>query len=353
MKKLLAFFVAISGMISAQAIGFTDLTGLRWELPPDYEKRRTSAEAEVACRSFLINGRPSRVPTSRDITNARASRNNEDLYRSLVELRNAVAKYTAMMFAATNSAGAHWSMGLENSWYDVPMDLNSLSGVICVGDSSKLATTQSSPAKVSSTQSSARPVEDVGQSARGAPPLAPKDALATANYDRLKLERSEPNSLAARRAGVEYRDRLLTSIQSGAMPDLKVTQNDVSDALTEWQRAKREFPTSDHTKRLKKDYDYLVKIKGDQDKAARIRGPVLTRVGPEKPSAEAIAARKKADASGPSKPAAQSQSSQPGSSSAGSAPREILCFVGTVPPPGYRCSANKKRSDAPANSISR
>ncbi len=91
----------------------------------------------------------------------------------------------------------------------------------------------------------------------------------------------------------------------------------------------------------------------DQDKPARVRGPVLTRVEPKQPSAEEIAARKKADASGPSKPAARSQSSQPSSSSSSSPPvRTILCFEGTVPPPGYRCGTNKG-SDAPGKGISR
>lgn len=166
--------------------------------------------------------------------------------------------------------------------------------------------------------------------------------------------KAEPNLTAARREAVDYRGRLILGIRSGATPDAKVTQDDISKARAEWQQAKREFPTSDHAKNMGNDFNYLVEIKKEQDKARGSNSvesdPTLTRYYREPKSS--------ADASGPGKPAARSVSSQPGSTSSssspsGSAPREILCFVGTVPPPGYRCSANKKRSDAPANSISR
>lgn len=174
--------------------------------------------------------------------------------------------------------------------------------------------------------------------------------VAMANYERLKTQRDNPGSKEAREAAARY--NAMRGQQTKDRDGPTVSKDELAMANYERLRLAREKPGSAEAKVAESGYLALLKASQAQDKPARMRGPVLTRVGPDKPSAEAIAARKKADASGPSQPAAQSHSSQPGSSSPGSVPRTILCFKGTVPPPGYRCGTNKG-SDAPGKGMSR
>lgn len=61
--RLLAFFFAVSAALHAHAAGFTDSTGLRWELPPDPTRSAPASILEDACRNFKIGGRQSRLPT--------------------------------------------------------------------------------------------------------------------------------------------------------------------------------------------------------------------------------------------------------------------------------------------------
>ena len=174
--------------------------------------------------------------------------------------------------------------------------------------------------------------------------------VAMANYERLKTQRDNPGSKEAREAAARY--NAMRGQQAGGRNGPTVSKDELAMANYERLRLAREKPGSAEAKVAESGYLALLKASQAQDKPARMRGPVLTRVGPDKPSAAEIAARKKADASGPSKPAAQSHSSQTGSSSPGSVPRTILCFKGTVPPPGYRCGTNKG-SDAPGKGMSR
>lgn len=174
--------------------------------------------------------------------------------------------------------------------------------------------------------------------------------VAMANYERLKAQRDNPGSKEAREAAARY--NAMRGQQTKDRDGPTVSKDELAMANYERLRLAREKPGSAEAKVAEGGYQALLKASQAQDKPARVRGPVLTRVEPKQPSAEEIAARKKADASGPSKPAAQSHSSQSGSSSPGSGVQTIICFRDTVPGPNQRCGTNKG-SDAPGKGMSR
>jgi hypothetical protein len=65
-SKLLGLLCALFFVIPAYA-GFTDTSGLRWEIPPNSKITR-AGDADAACKNFKIGNRPSRLATSADTT---------------------------------------------------------------------------------------------------------------------------------------------------------------------------------------------------------------------------------------------------------------------------------------------
>ncbi|SEK14331.1 hypothetical protein SAMN05216567_11770 [Variovorax sp. OK605] len=165
--RLLAFLFAVSAALQAHAVGFTDPTGLRWELPPDPTRNAHADILEDACRNFKIGGRQSRLPTYKEAAaverGGHASMSDEQK-ANFETTRNAAGQNwpSAEFVVLAKSGDDFWRAGLRTSNYNhaiKPNDFHSLT--ICVGDAKVVA---KAPEKKPEPKSEApsRPVKPLG-----------------------------------------------------------------------------------------------------------------------------------------------------------------------------------------------
>jgi hypothetical protein len=194
--RLLAFFFAVTAALQAHAVGFTDPTGLRWELPPDPTRNAHADTLEDTCRNFKIGGRPARLPTYKEAAaverTGRESMSDEQK-ANFEATRNAAGQTwpTAEFVVLTKSGDDFWRAGLRTRSYNhaiKPNDFHSLT--ICVSDAKVVA---AAPEKKPEPKSdaSARPVKPLGPVLTRVPSTEP-----TAEQRARQLAKAEADSKA-------------------------------------------------------------------------------------------------------------------------------------------------------------
>lgn len=158
------FLLCLSLASTAHAAGFTDHTGLRWELPPNPTQRIQAQYTSDLCRKVSIGGKPGRLPTNYEV--AEVEKNGENKMNAAQKADFETTRFAAgqnwptaeFMVVVQPSSGGFWSYGLRNKQYNVPISDDGYGQiVICVGKAATKSAEKKEEPK-STTKSSTKPL---------------------------------------------------------------------------------------------------------------------------------------------------------------------------------------------------